>query len=66
LVTVERRGSALYSVIDVDGGITAERAVPVAELDTIDVVGRLLETSGEDPVYRAALRSAAALAAASR
>ena len=66
LVTLERRGSALYSVIDVDGGITAERAVPVAELDTIDVVGRLLETSGEDPVYRAALRSAAALAAASR
>lgn len=66
LVTLERRGSALYSVIDVDGGITAERAVPIPELDTVDLVGRLLESSGEDPVYRAALRSAAALASASQ
>jgi glucose-6-phosphate dehydrogenase assembly protein OpcA len=65
LVTVERRGSALYSVIDVDGGITAERAVPIPEPDTVDLVGRLLEGSGEDPVYRAALRSAAALSSAS-
>jgi glucose-6-phosphate dehydrogenase assembly protein OpcA len=64
-VTVEQRGSALHSVIDVDGGITAERAVPVPELDTVDLVGRLLETSGEDSVYRAALRSAADLSSAS-
>ncbi|HWF58380.1 MAG TPA: glucose-6-phosphate dehydrogenase assembly protein OpcA [Candidatus Dormibacteraeota bacterium] len=64
LVTLERRGSALYSVIDVDGGITAERAVPITEPDTVDLVGRLLEVSGEDPVYRDALRSAAVLSSA--
>ncbi len=66
VVTLERRGSALHSVIDVDGGLTAERAVPVPELDTVDLVGRLLEGSGEDAVYRASLRSAASLATASR
>ena len=66
LVTLERRGSALHCVIDVDGGLSAERAVPVPDLDTIDLVGRLLEGSGEDPVYRAALRNAASLANASR
>jgi glucose-6-phosphate dehydrogenase assembly protein OpcA len=66
LVTLERRGSALHSLIDVDGGLTAQRAVPVPELDTVDLVGRLLEGSGEDAVYRAALRSAAALANAPR
>lgn len=65
LVTLERRGSALHCLIDVDGGLTAERAVPVEKLDTVDLVGRLLEGSGEDPVYRAALRSAASLAAES-
>ncbi|MGH7721327.1 MAG: glucose-6-phosphate dehydrogenase assembly protein OpcA [Candidatus Dormibacteria bacterium] len=64
LVTLERRGSALHCVIDVDGGISVERAVPVAELDTIDLVGRLLEAGGEDPSYRAALRGAAALSSA--
>ena len=61
-VTLERRGSALLSVIDVDGGIRAERAVPVTDVDTVDLVGGLLEDSTEDPVYRSALRSAAALA----
>ena len=66
LVMLERRKSALHSVIDVDGGLSAERAVPVPELDTIDLVGRLLEGSGEEPVYRAALRSAVSLAAASQ
>jgi glucose-6-phosphate dehydrogenase assembly protein OpcA len=66
LVTLDRRGSALYSIIDVDGGLTAERAVPIPEVDTVDLVGRLLESSGEDPVYRAALRSAAALSAEPR
>ncbi len=66
LVTVERRGSALHSVIDVDGGITAERAVPVPELDAVDVVGTLIEDSGEDPAYRAALRSGAELSSPSR
>jgi glucose-6-phosphate dehydrogenase assembly protein OpcA len=66
LVTLERRGSAVHSVIDVDGGITAERAVPIPESGTVDLVGALLESSGEDPVYRAALRSAAALSAAPR
>jgi glucose-6-phosphate dehydrogenase assembly protein OpcA len=65
LVTLERRGSAIHSLIDVDGGLTVEGAVPVPELDSVDLVGRLLEGSGEDPVYRAALRSAASLAAAS-
>lgn len=66
LVMLERRGAALHSLIDVDGGLTAERAVPVPELDTIDLVGRLLEGSGEDPVYRSSLRSAASLATAPR
>ena len=66
LVTLERRSSALHCLIDVDGGLTAERAVPVPDLDSIDLVGRLLEGSGEDPVYRTSLRSAAALAAAPR
>lgn len=63
LVTLERRDAALHSVIDVDGGLTAERAVPFTELDTIDLVGRLLEGTGEDAVYRAALHSAGSLAA---
>jgi glucose-6-phosphate dehydrogenase assembly protein OpcA len=66
LVMLERRDSALHSVIDVDGGLSAERAVPVPDLDTIDLVGRLLEGMGEDPVYRAALHSAASLSAASQ
>ncbi len=66
LVTLERRGSAIHTLIDVDGGLTVEGAVPVPELDTVDLVGRLLEGAGEDPVYRAALRSASSLAAASR
>ena len=61
LVTLERRGSALHIAIDVDGGISAERAVPVPDLDTVDLVGSLLESTGEDVLYRAALRSAAAL-----
>lgn len=64
LITVERRAADLHGVIDVDGGIHAERAVPVPELDSVDMVGSLLESSGEDPVYRAALRRAADLAAA--
>jgi glucose-6-phosphate dehydrogenase assembly protein OpcA len=64
LVTLERRGSALHSVIDVNGGLRAERAVPVPDLNTIDLVSRLLEEATDDPVYRAALRSAAALAPA--
>lgn len=62
LVIVERRGSALHSIIDVDGGLSAESAVPDPGVDTVDLVGRLLESSGEDPVYRAALDSAAELA----
>jgi glucose-6-phosphate dehydrogenase assembly protein OpcA len=66
LVTVERRGAALCGFIDVDGGMHAERAVPVTERDSVDLVGSLLESSAEDPVYRAALRSAAELAAAPR
>jgi glucose-6-phosphate dehydrogenase assembly protein OpcA len=65
VITLERRDSALHAVIDVDGGITAERAVPVPELDTVDLVGRLLESSDPDPAYRAALRAAASLAAES-
>jgi glucose-6-phosphate dehydrogenase assembly protein OpcA len=66
LISVERRGIALHSVIDVDGGIRAERAVPIIDRDTVDLVGALLESAGEDPVYRAALRSAADLAAEPR
>jgi glucose-6-phosphate dehydrogenase assembly protein OpcA len=66
LVTLERRGSALHSLIDVGGGLTAERAVPVPDLDTVDLVGRLLEGAGEDPAYRPSLRKAASLATASR
>ena len=66
LVMLERRGSALHSVIDVDGGLSAERAVPVPDVDTVDLVGGLLEGSGEDTVYRSALRGAASLSAASR
>jgi glucose-6-phosphate dehydrogenase assembly protein OpcA len=62
LVIVERRGSALHTVIDVDGGVTAEGAVPVADIDTADLVGDLLETTGEDAVYRPALHRAALLA----
>ncbi len=65
LVTLERRGSAIHSLIDVDGGLTVEGAVPVPEADRIDLIGRLLEGDGEDPVYRSSLRSAASLAAAS-
>lgn len=61
-VTVERRQGVLHGVIDVDGGIRAERAVPVADRDAVDMVGSLLESGGEDPVYRAALRSGARLA----
>ncbi len=61
-ITLERRGSAVHTVIDVDGGIRAERAVPVREVETIDLVGSLLESSGDDPVYRSSLRRAAILA----
>lgn len=63
LITLERRGMALHSVIDVDGGISAERTVPVNDLDVVDLVGSLLENDGDDPVYRASLRSAAELSA---
>ncbi|MEO8899390.1 MAG: glucose-6-phosphate dehydrogenase assembly protein OpcA [Candidatus Dormibacter sp.] len=66
LVTVKRRGAALCGVIDVEGGIHAERAVPVSDVDSVDMVGSLLESSAEDPVYRAALRKAADLATAAR
>lgn len=62
LVTVERRGGALHTVIDVDGGIDAERAVPVPERDTVAIVGGLLEATGDDRIYRAALERAARLA----
>lgn len=62
LVIVERRGSALHTIIDVDAGVRAEGAVPIADADTVDLVGALLESTGEDPVYRAALDRAAALA----
>jgi glucose-6-phosphate dehydrogenase assembly protein OpcA len=62
LVIVERRGSALHTVIDVGGGVSAEGAVPFADVDTVDLVGGLLESSGEDSVYRAALDHAARLA----
>ena len=65
LVTVERRGGALHSVIDVDGGITAERTVPVPELGAVDVVGTLVEDGREDPAYRAALRAASELSTGS-
>lgn len=65
-VTVERRGAALYCIIDVEGGMHAERAVPVGDADSVDMVGSLLESPAEDPVYRAALRNAADLAAAAR
>lgn len=61
-VRIERRQGALHGVIDVDGGIRAERAVPVADLDAVDLVSSLLESGGEDPVYRGALRSAALMA----
>ncbi len=64
LVAVERRGSALHSDIDVDGGISAAGAVPLAEDDVVDLVGRLLETSADGAVYRAALDVAADMAAA--
>ena len=63
-VTIERRPGALHGVIDVDGGIRAERTVPVADRDAVDLVGSLLESGGEDPVYRAALRAGARLASA--
>ena len=61
-VRVERDGEVLRSTIDVDGGIRAERAVPMDDGDTVDLVGALLESGGEDPVYRAALRGAATIA----
>jgi glucose-6-phosphate dehydrogenase assembly protein OpcA len=66
LVTVERRGAALCGDIAVEGGIHAERAVPVSDVDSVDMVGSLLESSAEDSVYRAALRNAADLATAAR
>ena len=62
-ITLEAEGGALRSVIDVDGGIRAERAVPLVEVDAVDLVGSLLESGAEDPVYRGALTAAAALAA---
>jgi glucose-6-phosphate dehydrogenase assembly protein OpcA len=63
-VTVERRAAALHAVIDVSGGIHAERTVPFPALDTVDMVGALLEGGTDEAVYRAALRSAADLASA--
>jgi glucose-6-phosphate dehydrogenase assembly protein OpcA len=65
LVTLERKGSAIHSLIDIDGGLTVQGAVPLPDLDSVDLVGSLLEGSGEDPVYRDSLRSAASLAATS-
>jgi glucose-6-phosphate dehydrogenase assembly protein OpcA len=62
LITVERRASALHTVIDVDGGVSAQGAVPLPDVDTVDLVDGLLESPGEDPVYRPALDSAAELA----
>lgn len=62
VVTVERRGAALHSIIDVDGGIGAEGAVPVRDVDDVELLGQLLESPAEDPVYRLALASAATLA----
>lgn len=62
VVTVERRRDAIHTVIDVDGGITAESTVPLREIDAVDLVGQLLEGAGEDPVYRPSLERAAELA----
>jgi glucose-6-phosphate dehydrogenase assembly protein OpcA len=62
LVVVERRGSALITFIDVDGGVSAQGAVPLPDVDTVDLVGRLLEDTADDPVYRPALDCAADLA----
>lgn len=62
LVVVERRGDVLHTTIDVDGGLSAESAMPLDDVDTVDLVGQLLEGVGEDPVYRSALAAAAALA----
>lgn len=59
LITVEQRGDVLHSLIDIDGGIRAERAIPVAEPDTVRLVGSMLENDGDDRVYRAALQRAA-------
>lgn len=58
LVAVERRGDVLYTTIDVDGGLSTESAVPVEDVDTVVLVGQLLENGGEDPVYRSSLAAA--------
>lgn len=65
-VTLERQANALHVAIAIDGGIGVARAVPHERPDTVDLVGTLLESTEDDPVYREALASAATLASADR
>lgn len=61
-ITVERQPTTLGVTIEGSGGPSAARAVPLRDLDTVRLVGGLLEETAGDPVYPAALRSAHALA----
>lgn len=61
-VTLERTGNAITTSIDIDGGLTARRAVPQPDDDIVHLVGALIEELPDDAVYAAALQRAARMA----
>lgn len=61
-VEVRRSGRTMQTVVDIDGGLRASAAMPLPEVETIDVVAELLEEGSADPLYAEALGRATTLA----
>ncbi|HZB97874.1 MAG TPA: glucose-6-phosphate dehydrogenase assembly protein OpcA [Candidatus Sulfotelmatobacter sp.] len=62
-IAVQRRQQVLQTHIDIDGGVTALRALPMPALDTVHLLGITLEETVRDTVYQRSLRAAAELIA---
>lgn len=60
---IQRHDTTISVAVTIAGGVSTTRAVPVTDPDTVHLVGGMLEEDTVDPVYPAALRRAAEMAA---
>jgi len=63
-VLLQRRGDSIHTSIDIPPAMSTARSVALPLRDEADLLSSMMAEGGDDPVYRAAVASAASLAAA--
>jgi hypothetical protein len=61
---LQRRGDSIHTSIDIPPAMSTARTVALPLRDEADLLSSMMAEGGDDPVYRAAVASAASLAAA--